>query len=85
MPERAHVLQAFSVVAPARRRGHPSSRPSPARRPPAGAIVGATEDDILRFKMPTVTVTAQKDRDRQKVPVSDRRHPRDIDAAGIRW
>ena len=28
---------------------------------PAGAVATPTEDDILRFKMPTVTVTAQKE------------------------
>jgi iron complex outermembrane recepter protein len=53
---------------------------------PAGAVSTPTEDDILRFKMPTVTVTAQKEpEDRQKVPVSVTAVTREtIDAAGIR-
>ena len=53
---------------------------------PAGAVATPTEDDILRFKMPTVTVTAQKvPEDRQRVPVSVTAVPREtIDAAGIR-
>ena len=61
----------------------PSSGQTPV---PAGAIAAPTEDDILRFKMPTVTVTAQKEpEDRQKVPVSVTAVTREtIDAAGIR-
>jgi iron complex outermembrane receptor protein len=53
---------------------------------PAGAVATPTEDDTLRFKMPTVTVTAQKQpEDRQKVPVSVTAVTREtIDAAGIR-
>ena len=53
---------------------------------PAGAVAAPTEDDTLRFKMPTVTVTAQKQpADRQKVPVSVTAVTREtIDAAGIR-
>ncbi len=53
---------------------------------PAGAVATPTEDDTLRFKMPTVTVTAQKEpADRQKVPVSVTAVTREtIDAAGIR-
>ena len=52
---------------------------------PAGAVATPTEDDTLRFKMPTVTVTAQKEpEDSQKVPVSVTAVTRDtIDAAGI--
>ena len=61
----------------------PSSGQTPV---PAGAIAAPTEDDILRFKMPTVTVTAQKEpEDRQKVPVSVTAVTREtIEAAGIR-
>ena len=53
---------------------------------PAGAVSTPTEDDTLRFKMPTVTVTAQKQpADRQKVPVSVTAVTREtIDAAGVR-
>src|SRR5687767_2189477 len=44
-------------------------------------------DDPLRFKMPTVTVTAQKEpEDRQKVPVSVTAVTREtLEAAGVRW
>jgi iron complex outermembrane receptor protein len=62
-------------------------RPAPGQTPvPAGAAPAPTEDDTLRFKMPTVTVTAQKrPEDRQKVPVSVTAVTREtIDAAGIR-
>jgi iron complex outermembrane receptor protein len=53
---------------------------------PAAAAAAPTEDDTLRFKMPTVTVIAQKQpEDRQKVPVSVTAVTREtIDAAGIR-
>jgi iron complex outermembrane receptor protein len=53
---------------------------------PAGTAATPTEDDTLRFKMPTVTVTAQKQpADRQKVPVSVTAVTRGtIDAAGVR-
>jgi iron complex outermembrane receptor protein len=69
---------AASVVIPS-----PSLGQTPA---PAGAVSTPTEDDTLRFKMPTVTVTAQKEpEDRQKVPVAVTAVTREtIDAAGIR-
>jgi iron complex outermembrane receptor protein len=62
---------------------HPALGQTPV---PAGATAAPTEDDTLRFKMPTVTVTAQKrPEDRQKLPVSVTAVTREtIDAAGIR-
>jgi iron complex outermembrane receptor protein len=75
----AHLAAALAAVA----------LPAPSfgqTRVPAGAAAAPTEDDTLRFKMPTVTVTAQKQpEERQKVPVSVTAVTREtIDAAGIR-
>ena len=46
---------------------------------PAGAVATPTEDDTLRFKMPTVTVTAQKEPEDRAEGAGQRhgRHPRD--------
>src|SRR5262245_26604507 len=50
-----------------------------------GAAANAEEDPALRFRMPTVTVTAQKEpEDKQKVPVSVTAVSQDtIDAAAV--
>jgi hypothetical protein len=37
---------------------------------PAGAVATPTEDDTLRFNLPTVTVTTQQPADQRRVPVS---------------
>ncbi len=77
------VVARLAVVAAAVAIPGPALGQTPA---PAGAVSTPTEDDTLRFKMPTVTVTAQKEpEDRQKVPVSVTAVTREtIDAAGIR-
>jgi iron complex outermembrane receptor protein len=58
--------------------------PAVAQTPSHGA--SSPQDDPLRFRMPTVTVTAQKEpADRQKVPISVTAVTREtIDQAGIR-